>query len=98
MVEFINTVMGRKWTHEDAGRRVLFHFIGKRPGDWVPAGDVAAFMRTYAGGATDFIAGLNYAISQGWVSFDGENIQLLSDGFAQPQELPFVVNPSTKSD
>jgi len=90
--------MGRKWTHEDAGRRLLFHFIGKRPGDLILACDVARDFRTHAGGSTDFIIGLTYATSQGWVSYDGETIELLADGFAQPHEFPFVALPSSKNE
>ena len=76
--------MGRAWTREDAARRLLYFFIGKQPGDLLHVSDVSLVLGRSGGGFDDILAAVSYAHEQKWIRFDGERIELLATGFAQP--------------
>lgn len=85
--------MGTTWTKEDAARRLLFLFIGKQPGQQVHVSQLSAEFLGSQGTVEELLAAVNYATARKWLSFDGECLTLLREGFAQPHELPLSASP-----
>ena len=88
--------MGRAWTSEDAARRLLFLFVGRKPGGTLHISDIS--QRLGAGGAafSDILSAISYAQRCGWIRFDGELVELLAEGCEQPLELPKDGEPLTR--
>jgi hypothetical protein len=80
--------MGRAWTSEDAARRLLFLFVGRKPGDTLHISDISQRLGTAGGAFSDILSAISYAQSCKWIRFDGEVVELLAAGFEQPLELP----------
>ena len=87
--------MGRTWTQEDAGRRLLFLFIGKQPGEQLHISQISAEFLGSQGTVEELLAAVNYATARKWLSFDGECLTLSREGFAQPHEFPLTAPAPT---
>jgi hypothetical protein len=81
-------VMGRAWTTEDAARRLLFLFIGRQPSERVHISQLSKQFVGTLGTCEELISAVVYASQHKWLAFDGELVELLPVGFAQPHEFP----------
>ena len=60
-------------------------FIGRRPGDTV---HISAISPKFVdgGGAEELLQALTFASAMKWISFDGEQVTLLEEGFTLSRE------------
>ena len=79
--------MTRTWTREDAACRLLAVFVGKQPGASLHISVISPKF-VDGDGIEELLQALTFASAMKWLSFDGENVTLLPDGFSQSHEFP----------